>query len=57
MKSSGVDTSRERKTDVSMESLPPPKKTGIGKETERGTETGVETEGVKEVILNIGNFS
>lgn len=57
MKSSGADTSRERKTDVSMESSPPPKRTGIGNETEKGTETGVETEGVKEVNLKIANLS
>lgn len=53
MKSSGADTSRGRKTDVSMESTLPPKRTGTEKETEKGTETGLKTEGVKEVNLNI----
>lgn len=46
VKSSDADTSRGRRTDVSMESMPPPKRTG----TEKRTETGVETEGVKEVL-------
>lgn len=55
MKSSVADTSRERKTDVSMESTPPPKKTRIENETEteteKGAETRAETEEVKEVIV------
>ena len=51
MKSSVVDTSRERKTDVSTESMPPPKKTRIENETETeiGAEIRAETEEVKEV--------
>lgn len=53
MKSSDADTSRERKTDVSMESTPPPKRTGTEKETEKGAEIRAETEGVKEVILMV----
>lgn len=53
MKSSVVDTSRERKTDVSTESMPPPKKTRIENETETeiGAEIRAETEEVKEVIV------
>lgn len=53
MKSSVADTSRERKTDVSMESTPPPKKTRIENETEteKGAETRAETEEVREVIV------
>lgn len=49
MKSSDADTSRGRKTDVSMESTPPPKRTGTEKESEKGTEIRAETEGVKEM--------
>lgn len=53
MKSSDADTSRGRKTDVSMESTPPPKRTGTEKESKKGTEIRAETEGVKEVILKL----
>lgn len=49
MKSSAADTSRGRKTDVSMASMPPPKRRGTGRETEE--RTGKEKEEVKEVPL------
>lgn len=51
MKSSDADTSRGRKTGVSMESTPPPKRTRTERETEKGAEIRPETAGVKEVIL------
>lgn len=50
MKSSAADTSRGRRTDVSTASTPPPRRRGTGKKTEKRTETGNETEGVKEVL-------
>lgn len=50
MKSSVADTSRGRRTDVSTASTPPPRRSGTGKKTEKRTETGNETEGVKEVL-------
>lgn len=50
MKSSAADTNRGRKTDESMASTPPPKRTGTGKETEKRTKTGNEIVGVKEVV-------
>lgn len=53
MKSSDADTSRGRKTDVNMESMPPPKRTKTENETERGAEIKAETGGVKEVFLKI----
>lgn len=49
MKNSDADTSRERKTDVSMESMPPPKRTRTEKKTEKEAEIKAETEGVKEM--------
>lgn len=52
MKSSDANTSRERKTDVSMESTPPPKRTGTETETEKGAEIRAETEEVKEVTFS-----
>lgn len=49
MKSFDGDTSRGRKTDVSMECTPPPRRTRTEKEIEKGAEMVAETEGVKEV--------
>lgn len=57
MKNSDADTSRERKTDVSMESMPPPKRTRTEKKTEKEAEIKAETEGVKEVILHFQFFA
>lgn len=53
MRSSVDDTSRERKTDGSMESTSPPKKTRTEKETEKGAEIKAEIAGVKEVVHKI----
>lgn len=50
MKSSAADTSRGRKTDVSMASMPPPKRRGTGRETAERTETGKEIEEVKDIL-------
>ena len=49
MKSSDADTSRGRKTGVSMECTPPPRRTGT--ETEKEAEIRAENDGVKEVTL------
>ena len=49
VKSSAAEISRGRETDVSMECMPPPNRTEIEKKTKKGTETEVETEGVKQV--------
>lgn len=51
MKSSDADTSRGRKTGVSMESTPPPKRTRTERETEKGAEIRPETAGVKEMSV------
>ncbi len=53
VKSFGADISRGKKTDVSMESMPPPKRTGTVTDTEKGAEIRAETEEVKEVIAQI----
>lgn len=50
MKSSAADTSRGRKTDVSMASMPPPKKRGTGREKEEKSETGKEIGKVKKAL-------
>lgn len=50
MKSSVADTSRGRRNGVSTASTPPPRRRGTGKKREKRTETGNETEGVKEVL-------
>lgn len=51
MRSFAGDTSRGRRTDVSMGCTPPPKKTEI--ETKTGKETEGETDAVKEVNSDI----
>lgn len=53
MRSSAGDTSRGRKTDVSMECTPPPKKTGTETKTGKDTEMEGETDAVKEVYSGI----
>lgn len=53
MKSSARDICRERKTDVNMESMLPPKRTRTGNKTatERGAKTKTGTDGVNEVMI------
>lgn len=53
MRSSAGDTSRGRKTDVSTECTPPPKKTGTETKTGKDTETVGEIDAVKEVNSDI----